>query len=153
MKIYEHQGVLLDQTSKNNRKNVSEKNDFQAVMDQITSSSTDTQNNNIASNIEMPFINSTGIVIKEDPVSGKEDVLNGLKDTLDLIDFYAEKLSDTSLSTNSLSPLVEQLEERLGMLKEMGSSDQTDDRLKTIISDAATTMGVEIEKFKRGDYL
>jgi len=152
MKIYEHQGVLLNQTCKNNKKNVSENKDFQAVMDQITSASAGKQND-VPANIEMPFINSAGIVIKEYPVSSREEVLNGLKDTLDLVDFYAEKLADSSLSTDSLSPLVEQLEERLSLLKEMGSSDQTDDRLKTIVSDAATTMGVEIERFKRGDYL
>lgn len=152
MKIYEHQGILMNQAVKNSRKNVSEKNDFQSVMDRITSSSAGKQNN-IQSNIEMPYVNNPGIVINGDTLSGKEAALNNLKDTLDLVDFYAEKLADQSMSTDSLSPLVEQLEERLGALKEMGSSDQTDERLKIIISDAATTMGVEIERFKRGDYL
>lgn len=152
MKIYEHQGILLNQTCKNSRKNVSEKSDFQAVMEQITSSSSSKQNN-IPSNIEMPYVNNNVIVIKEDTLNSNEVALNNLKDTLDLVDFYAEKLADQSLSTDSISTLVEQLEERLGMLKKMGSSDQMDERLKNIISEAATTMGVEIERFKRGDYI
>jgi uncharacterized protein (DUF2342 family) len=114
MKIYEHQGILLNQTCKNSRKNISEKSDFQAVMDRITSSSADKQNS-IPSDIAIPYLNIPGIVIKEDALSSKETALNDLKDTLNLVDFYAEKLADQSLSTESLSPLVEKLEERLGI--------------------------------------
>jgi len=153
MKIYERQGVELHQTDKSDKKNISEKNTFQAIMDQITSSSVDKENN-VSNKIQMPFVNGTGIIFKEEPANyNKEDVLNSLKDTLDLVDYYAGKLADPSLSSDSLSPLVEQLENRLDTLKEMGSSTDMNDRLKTIISDVATTMGVEIERFKRGDYI
>jgi hypothetical protein len=152
MKIYERQSVIFNQTDKNDRKNISEKNDFQAIMDKVTASSAGKENN-VPTNIQPPFTNGIGIVLKEDPVADKRELLTGLKDTLDLVDFYAEKLADSSLTSDNLSPLVEQLEERLDLLKEMGTSSRMDDRLKTIISDVATTMGVEIERFKRGDYL
>jgi hypothetical protein len=153
MKIYEHQGVIFNQTNKNDKKNISEKNSFQAIMDQVTSSSVN-KGNNVPANIQTPFANGVGIIIKEESVNdNKEDVLNNLKDTLDLVDFYAEKLADSSLSSDCLSPLVEQLNERLNMLKEMESSTGMNDKLKTILSDVNTTIGVEIEKFRRGDYL
>jgi len=152
MKIYDRQSVLFNQTDKNDRKNISEKNDFQTIMDKITASSS-SRENNAAANIQLPFANGVGIILKEDPVGDKREVLSGLKDTLDLVDFYAEKLADSSIPSDNLSPLVDQLEQRMDILKEMGTSSQIDDRLKTIISDVATTMGVEIERFKRGDYL
>jgi len=153
MKIYEHQGVIFNQPDKNDKKNISDKNSFQAIMDQVTSSSVN-KGNNVPANIQMPFANGVGIIIKEESVNdNKEDVLNNLKDTLDLVDFYAEKLADSSLSSDNLSPLVEQLNERLNMLKEMESSTDMNDKLKTILSDVTTTIGVEIERFRRGDYL
>ena len=152
MKIYDRQSVLFNQTDKNDRKNISEKNDFQAIMDKVAESS-ESKENNAPANIQMPFANGVGMLFREDPVADKREVLSGLKDTLDLVDFYAEKLADSCLPSDNLSPLVEQLEQRLDILKEMGTSSQMDDRLKTIISDVATTMGVEIERFKRGDYL
>ena len=152
MKIYERQSVIFNQTDKDNKKNISGKSDFQSIMDQMTSISV-TRENNAAADIQMPFVNSTGIIIKESPAAVKEEAMNNLKDTLDLVEFYAEKLADSSLSSDSLSPLVAELEERMDILKEMGSNAQIDDRLKTILTDAATNMGVEIERFKRGDYL
>jgi hypothetical protein len=152
MKIYERQSVIFNQPDKNDRKNISEKNDFQAIMEKVTASSV-SKENNVTANIQPPFTNGIGVVLKEYPVADKRELLTGLKDTLDLVDFYAQKLADQSLPSDNLSPLVEQLEERLDLLKEMGSSSQMDERLKTIISDVATTMGVEIEKFRRGDYL
>ncbi len=152
MKIYDRQTVSFNQPDKNERKNISEKNDFQAIIDKLTTSSSSSENKS-AANIQMPFSNGIGIVLKQDPFEEKRDVLTGLKDTLDIVDFYAEKLADSSIPSDNLSPLVEQLEQRMDMLKEMGTSSQMDDRLKTIISDVATTMGVEIERFKRGDYL
>lgn len=152
MKIYEHQGVVFNQTGKNDNKNISEKNTFQAIMDQLASSS-DNKDKNVSDKMQMPFVNNTGIIFKEEPLNGsKEEALNSLKDTLDLVDFYADKLGDSSLSSDSLSSLVEQLEQRLNTLNEIGSSPDTNDRLKTIISDVTSTMSVEIERFKRGDY-
>jgi hypothetical protein len=152
MKIYERQSVLFNQTDKTDRKNISEKNDFQAIMDKVSASSAGRENSAPA-NIQLSVPSTTGIVFRDDPVPDKKEVLTGLKDTLDLVDFYAEKLADSTIPSDNLSPLVEQLEERMDILKEMGTSSQMDDRLKTVISDITTSMGTEIEKFKRGDYL
>jgi hypothetical protein len=158
MKIYGDQSLIINQTGKNDKKNIGEKSDFQTIMDQITSNSVNKENN-VSSSVQAPFIGNVGIVFKEDPVANssgtynKEDVLNNLKDTLDMVDFYAGKLADSSISSDKLSSIVDNLEERLGMLKDMESSSGTDDKLKGIISDLSTSMGMEIEKFKRGDYV
>lgn len=153
MKIYEHQGVIFNQTDKSNKKNISEKNSFQSVMDQVTSSSVNKENN-VHAGTQMPFANGVGLVIEEKSIiENKEDVLTNLKDTLYLVDFYAEKLANSSISSDNLFPLVEQLEERLSILKEMESSVDMNDKLKTIISEVTTMMGTEIERYRRGDYL
>ena len=152
MKIYEHQGVQFNQTDKNEKKKVSDTSSFQAVMDQITSSSINKGNNNVTG-IRTPLANDIGVVFKDEPVKNtKNELLNTLKNTLDLVDFYTGKLADMSISSDSLTPLVDQIEQRLDNLKEMGSSAGANDKLKTIISDMTNTMGVEIERFKRGDY-
>lgn len=158
MKIYGGQGLIYNQADKNDKKNVSEKNNFQSIMDQITSTTVNKENN-ISADIQMPAIGGVGVIFKEEPIDSssaidnKQEVLGSLKDTLDLVDFYADKLSDSSLSADSLSPLVEQLEQRLDTLKDMESSTGMNDKLRTIISDVTNTIGVEIEKFKRGDYM
>jgi hypothetical protein len=158
MKIYGGQGLIHNQTDKSDKKNISENNDFKAIMDQLISTSAN-KSANIPANIQTPFAGGVGVVIKEEPIESscdtgnKEEVLNTLKDTLDLVDFYAGKLSDSSISTDNLASLVENMEQRLDTLKGMESSTETNEKLKPIISDLTTTMGVEIEKFKRGDYV
>jgi len=152
MKIYGGQGLISQQADKIEKKNVVEKNDFQSIMDQITSSSID-KGINVASEIKTPIIGGSGIVIDSSfETLSKEEVAGTLKDTLDLVDCYADKLADSSLDADSLSPLVGQLQERLDLLKGMESDTGTNDKLKTIISDVVHTMAVEIERFKRGDY-
>jgi len=152
MKIYERQSVIPSQSEKNDRKYISENNDFQTIMQKLTATSA-SKENSASANIQMPFANGVGVVLKDDPVPDNSDVLTGLKDTLDLVDFYAKKLANSSMPSDNLSPLVDQLDQRLDLLKEMGMSAQIDDRLKTIISDVTSTVGTEIERFKRGDYL
>jgi len=157
MKIYEKQGLNFNQID-NNKKNLSIKTDFQSIMNQLTTTSSN-QESNASSIVPGPIVSGTGIVFKADPIDSssemvnKEQVVAGLKDTLDLVDHYAKKLADSSLSSDSLSPLVKELEQRMEALKDMGSAADANDKLKSIISDVTSTMGVEIERFKRGDYV
>jgi len=152
MKIYERHGVIFNRTEKNGNKNISENSDFQSVMDKITASSV-AKKNNISTGMQISTGNDLGILPKHDLLTSKSEVINSIKDTLDLVDFFAEKLKDSSISSDNLSPLVEELEDRLYLLKDMGESSTMDMGLKNILSNLATTMGVEIERFKRGDYL
>ena len=154
MKIYERQELILNQTEKKDRKDISEKNNFKNIIEGIYSASVARETSTPADNVQMPVIGGVEIISKEEPITNdKEEILKGLEDTLDLVDFYADKLADSSLSAENLSPLVEQLEQRLDILKDMESSGEMNERLKTIISDVTTTMGMEIEKFRRGDYI
>jgi hypothetical protein len=158
MKIYEGQGLKFNQLDTQNKKNAVEKNDFQSILDKINS----TTSNKVAavsSNAQTPVINSIGMLINTTPAysssaaGAKEQVLTGLKDTLNLVDQYAQKLADTTLPSKNLSPLVEQLEQNMDALKDMSTAAGVDDKLKSIITDVTGTISVEIAKFKRGDYL
>jgi hypothetical protein len=158
MKIYEGQGLTFNQLDTQNKKNAVEKNDFQSILDKINST-TFNKEAAVPSNAQTQVINSIGMLINTTPAYGssvtgaKEQVLTGLKDTLNLVDQYAQKLADTSLPSKSLSPLVEQLEQNMDALKDMSTAAGVDDKLKSIITDVTGTVGVEIAKFKRGDYL
>jgi hypothetical protein len=157
MKIYEQQGLMFNNIDKTNKKNISEKGDFQSIMDKLAPASLNKETN-VLPGIQAPGIGCTNAVFNSEPISGsvdnsnKEKTLASLKDTLNLLDYYAKKLADPALSSESLSPLVGQLENRMDMLKDMDSSAGMNDKLKTIVSDLAATMGTEIERFKRGDY-
>jgi hypothetical protein len=155
MKVNEGHSPILQQADKNVRRTVTDKNSFQNIMDQITSSSVGSSN---SAEKQIPMMGNVGIVFKTDVVDSsndittKENAMSNLKESLDLIDFYAEKLADSSLSADNLSGLVEQLEQRLDTIRNMEADPGINDKLKSILSDVSATMGAEIARFKRGDY-
>jgi len=154
MKIYEQQGLTFNQTGKTATKNGIDKTDFQSIMDKITSNSTGSETG-VPSCGQLPPLGGVEMIFNNMTVDGaaaKEQVLTNLKETLDLVDYYAQKLADTSLPSDRLSSLVEQLEKNMDGLRDMSSASGIDDRLKSIVTDVTGTVGVEIEKFRRGDY-
>jgi hypothetical protein len=80
-------------------------------------------------------------------------LLRELEDTLDLVDFYSAKLGDSSLAADGLAALVDHLEERIEYMKGMGTNPDLPGTLRGILSDMLVTIGTEIAKFKRGDYV
>ena len=125
-------------------------------MEQMTSGSMETNktlplNINPVQIIDQPI--SITQINESTESSQKGQLLDSIKDTLDLIDFYAGKLSDESFPTENLSSLVDQLDERLGSIKEMSSMEGIPEKLKPVISDVAVTIGTEIERYRRGDYI
>lgn len=155
MKIHESQRVLLEQQGKVNKNKNTDTGSFQQVMDQVTSRTE--INKNLPVNINpVQIINGPSGVL---PINGsikpveKDLLLDSLKETLDLIDFYAGKLADDSFPAENLSSLVDQLDERLASIKDMSSMDGVPEKLKPVISDVAVTIGAEIERFRRGDYI
>jgi hypothetical protein len=158
MKIYEHQGLKFNPIDKQNKKSGVEKSDFQSIMDGITSQTTG-NGSTASSNIQTPAIGGLDMIFSaasiqaNDKAGAKEQILTSLKNTLDLVDYYSQKLADTSLSSDRLSPLVEQLEQSMDALKDLSATAGEDEKLKSIITDITGTVGVEIEKFKRGDYI
>lgn len=75
-----------------------------------------------------------------------------LEKVLDAVAFYAEKLADTALPAKDLAPLLEQLQERVAGLNQLGSGREIPERVGAILSDVNITLGAEIARFRRGDY-
>jgi hypothetical protein len=157
MKIHEQQGLTLNQIGKSTQKTGIEKGDFQSIMDKITSNSVGSEAD-VSSSSQLPPMGGVDMIFNSMTVDGasdtntKEQVLTNLKETLDLVEHYSQRLADTSLPSNQLSTLVDQLEKNMEGLKDMSSVSGVDDRLKSIITDVTGSVGVEIEKFRRGDY-
>jgi hypothetical protein len=157
MKIYEQQGLKFNPAEKHNKKSGIEKSDFQSIMDGITSSTTGKESA-ASSNVQTPMVGGLDMIFNSASIyadgeaGAREQILTSLKDTLDLVDYYAKKLADTSLPSDRLSPLIEQLEQGMDSLKDLCAAAGDDGKLKSIITDITGTVGVEIEKFKRGDY-
>lgn len=155
MKINETHRVLLEQQRKINKNKNTEAGSFQQLMDQMTS---DTKTKKVLpANINpVQIINRPAGTFQVngsiEPIK-KDLLLDSLKETLDIIDFYATKLADESFPAENLSSLVDQLDERLGSIKDMSSMEGVPENLKPVISDVAITIGTEIERFRRGDYV
>ncbi|MBN2418737.1 MAG: hypothetical protein JXL81_05085 [Deltaproteobacteria bacterium] len=155
MKINESQRMLLEQQGKINKNRNTDTGSFQQIMDQMTS--TAETKKTLPSNINPVQIIDRSIEIT--PVNGSSDqsnktlLLDSLKDTLNLIDFYAGKLADKTFPAEKLSSLVEQLDEKLASIKDISSMEGVPEQLKPVISDMAVTIGTEIERYRRGDYV
>jgi hypothetical protein len=155
MKINESQRALLEQQGKINKNRNTDADSFQQIMDKMTSSAE--TNKTLPVNINpVQIIDGPAGVL---PINGsvesteKNLLLDSLKETLDLVDFYAGKLADESFPIENLSSLVEQLDERLASIKDISSMEGVPENLKPVISDVAVTIGTEIERFRRGDYV
>ncbi|MGD9160932.1 MAG: hypothetical protein PVG39_21115 [Desulfobacteraceae bacterium] len=155
MKINESQRALLEQQGKINKNRNTDADSFQKIMDQVTSG-TET-NKTLPVNINpVQILNGPEGVIPVNEsfnMSEKDLLLGSLKETLDLVDFYAGKLADESFPVENLSSLVDQLDERLASIKDMSSMEGVPEKLKPVITDVAVTIGTEIERFRRGDYI
>jgi hypothetical protein len=157
MKIYEGQDLIVDQIKRNAVKSKKQNDDFKSVFDQVASSSV--ENSKVSGKTDqLPVMSGIQIIggteqINDLGAGEKGSLVGALKETLNLVDFYADKLGDSSLSATGLSPLVDHLEERLEMLRGIESDQETPDKLKGVLSDLKMTIGKEIEKYRRGDYL
>ena len=156
MKIYGSQDLILQQVGKKREKNASVENEFQKIMDQINYQPEKEET-------APPLENSpvmTGIsIVQTEPIHGqsayidKEKLVETLKETINIIDFYAGKLADSTISAEGLTPIINHLEERLGTLQNMESAPDIPEKLRPVISDMSITIGSEIARFRRGDYL
>lgn len=156
MKIYVGQDLILQQVDKKGKKSAPIENDFQKIIDQIVSRPEKGEKAPALENV--PVMNGISIAQTE-PVTGQADFINKeklvgtLEETLDIIDFYAGKLADSTMSAEGLTPLINHLEERLGILEKMESAPEIPEKLRPVISDMSVTIGTEIARFRRGDYL
>lgn len=155
MKVYENHGPVLPTSPKNTHKNGAKDDDFQKIMDQVQAGAMKSEEAANPGPVAPQLLEVR--ILQGAQQSGsspqvKEMVLNELRNTLDLVDFYAEKLGNTSLPVTGLTPLIEHLDERLKNLQNMESIKGLPDKLRPIVNDVVVTLGTEIAKFRRGDY-
>ena len=82
--------------------------------------------------------------------------INGLvraEKTLEILSDYERQLGDDSVSLKEMAGTVENLEEQVKKLTEALQGLDSDDELKGLMQNVATTAMVETIKFKRGDYI
>jgi len=156
MKVYESQNGVL-QEIRRKRPNTPESGGFQRVMDQVKAQTDALESQQARAQTET-VPNGIRILAESQKVEGSpgvletKEVVEGLEQTLDLLDFYALKLSDPSFSIKDMSPIITHLEERLEGMRNMQSTSPLPDGLSSVFSDTMITIGTEIAKFRRGDY-
>jgi hypothetical protein len=157
MKVDEGLGSHLQETLKKGAERGTKEGAFQRVMDQVISGGDQERGIPIQS---PPGPVAHGVVIEEG-VSGVKDaimnagsrrVLEGIREALDIVDFYAAKLADASQPIATMYPLIGHLREQMEGLQGLVSEPGVPERLKPLISDTVLTIGTEIAKFERGDY-
>lgn len=158
MKVYEGQGPVLPQIKKKINKDGTGGNDFKKIMDEIGFQAEKKEGIHLHKNLE-PVADGVHIIHGADKIQDpskiveKNMVLEELRQTLDIVDFYAAKLADSSFSIREMTPLISHLEERMENLRSMELTPDLPGKLRPIISDTVITVGTEIARFKRGDYL
>jgi hypothetical protein len=157
MKVFEGQGPILQQVQKKGHRKEAGESDFQRLMDQTRFQADKGGDGRVQRPLE-PALDGIQILRGAEKVEApeatfeKEKVMGALQETLDLVDFYADKLADSSLPITGINPLVDHLEERMETLRGMESTPGLPEKLRPLISDVVITIGTEIEKFRRGDY-
>lgn len=156
MRVDEIRRMHIEQQGKVNKNKSSDAESFQQIMDQMTASAETGKSLPLNINPVQIIDRPNAVMPVNESVPGTDDkkiLLDSLKDTLDLIDFYAGKLGDASFPAENLSSLIDQLDDKLESIKGLSSADGMPEKLKPVISDIAVTIGTEIERFKRGDYV
>ena len=156
MKVYEGPGPVLPKAENDVKKKGAGEGDFQKLMQEA---SLQTEAKEGKANHSIHQLPPSGIQIvkgvegiQETPKElERKQVINELQQTLDLVDFYAEKLADSSLPASGMNPLIDHLEDRLSNLQSMETSPEMPEPLKPVISDMLLTIGTEIAKFRRGE--
>ena len=158
MKIHESQGSLIQQAGKKQGKNSVDGSDFKKIMDKAGSDGLEkgAASSEIGNHRMIP-VGGVQILNNVEQVNGessseKDQVLKTIKETLDFMDFYATKLSDSRNSDTSMEPLINHLEDRMEVLKGATTSQGVPEELTSVIADMLVTISTEIAKFRRGDY-
>lgn len=158
MKVEETSGLILNPIQKKKTQGQGEEKGFRQIMDEVI-----LEKGVQGSGGSRPpaGVIPEGVQIIADPVAvrsaqaadGKERVLKELEETLDLVDFYAARLSDESFPVRDMESMVAHLEERMEGLRQLGSGPEVPDKLKGVVSDTLLTLATETARFRRGDYL
>ncbi|MEW6667456.1 MAG: hypothetical protein AB1512_19805 [Thermodesulfobacteriota bacterium] len=158
MKVYEGQGMTLHETLRKKRAQEAPLGDFQGILDQMKSQQDGESapaNKGRLDPVPPGGIQILGGVGDMDTARDgglRNQALQDLEGALDLVDFYATRLADRSLSVRDLESLVGHLEERVERLRSLQTAAGLPDGLKSLLSETTLTIGLEVAKFRRGDY-
>lgn len=83
----------------------------------------------------------------------RSPVLDRIERVLDGLETYTTRLAETSVPASELEPLVAQLEAQNAELTAELQSLPDGDPLKDLLNRVLVTSVVEVEKFRRGDFL
>ena len=157
MKVHENQGPVLEQAQQKLKRKDHTETDFKKIMDQTLQEKPYKDPMTVHGNL--PVLTGGVAIIHgpenhESPLNTAEakKIVSTIRDTLNMIDFYAAKLSDASIPSRDITPLIRYLEDRMGSLQDMESVPNIPDKLRNLVSDLVITVGTEIAKFRRGDY-
>jgi hypothetical protein len=158
MKVEETSGLILNPTQQKKTLGQGEGKDFRQVMDEavMEKSAQGGEKSRFHAGIipeGVQFINSLIPSQLSQSGSEKQRVLKELDDTLDLVDFYAAKLSDRTFPIGDMQGVVSHLEERMEGLRSLASSPELPDKLRSVVSGTLLTLATETAKFRRGDYV
>lgn len=97
----------------------------------------------------LPFIMSKLEEINQVRLQGIEATEN----TLSLLEQYQEAMADPDVSLKKVDPLVESLSKEVNSLNVLSERLSPADPLQKILTEVGIVSTVEIERFRRGDYL
>ena len=157
MKVHENQGPVLEQAQQKLKRKDHTETDFKKIMNQTLQEKPPKDHLTVHGNF--PLLRGGVAVIRgpenyDSPMNTSETkkIASTIRDTLNMIDFYAAKLSDASIPSQDMTPLINYLEDRMDSLQAMEFVPNMPGKLRTLVSDLVITIGTEIAKFKRGDY-
>ncbi len=81
------------------------------------------------------------------------ETLQATERTLELLEKYQRALIDPDISLKEMDPTIELLSKEMEGLNQMSSKLPSTDPLQKMIHEVGILSAVEIQKFKRGDYL
>jgi hypothetical protein len=90
---------------------------------------------------------------QQDQVSIRSQSLKAVEGTLILLEKYQASLSDPEAPLKKVDPFLQALTKELDGLNRLSEKLPHADPLRKILDEAGILSAVEIEKFRRGDYL
>ncbi len=87
------------------------------------------------------------------PVLIRSQCLKAVEETLNTLEAYQKNLSLPEISMKKIDPIVQTLTEEVETLRHLSEKLPLRDPLRNIMAETGILSAVEIEKFRRGDYL
>jgi len=87
------------------------------------------------------------------PAVEREEIVGRIIKFLDIMDEYATRLGNPSVTLKDISPLISKIENENNQLKLLAESLSPLDEIKPLLDEVLIRSSVEIIKYNRGDYI